>query len=149
MLNIRNNNVYYKIVNWILYILQINFLCSQFHFQVNWLPRDNKKICTFCLLQKKKNSSSSMLSFKIETRSCKANLYVTDHFRNQKSLNVKAIKFRLFLAIKFPNHNLIKFEINLYNSVFSNYSTTLNTLVSKNAKIADIPNSIWAWSWSR
>ena len=77
-----------------------------------------------------------MLSFKIETRSCKANLYVTDHFRNQKSLNVKAIKFRWFLAIKFPNHNLIKFEINLYNSV---YNTMLNTLNSKYAKIVDIP----------
>ena len=119
MLNLQTYNVYYKIVNWILYILQINFLCSQLHFQVNWLPCDNKKICTFCLLQKK-NSSSSMLSFKIETRSCKPNLYVTDHFRNQNSLNVDVIKFRWFLDIIFSNHKVIDFQINSYN-----YSVTI------------------------
>ena len=72
-----------------------------------------------------------MLSFKIETRSCKAKLYVTDHFRNQNSLNVDVKKFRWFLDIIFSNHKVTDFEINSYNS--------FNTLISKNAKIVDIP----------
>ena len=67
---------------------------------------------------KEKNSSSSMLSFKIETRSCKPNLYVTDHFRNQNSLNVDVMKFRWFLDIIFSNHKVTDFEINSYNSFY-------------------------------
>ena len=67
---------------------------------------------------KRKNSSSSMLSFKIETRSCKAKLYVTDHFRNQNSLNVDVMKFRWFLDIIFSNHKVTDFEINSYNSFY-------------------------------
>ena len=79
-----------------------------------------------------------MLSFKIETRSCKPNLYVTDHFRNQNSLNVDVMKFRWFLDIIFSNHKVTDFEINSYNSLFDNYNNMLNILNSKDAKIVDI-----------
>ena len=76
-----------------------------------------------------------MLSFKIETRSCKAKLYVTDHFRNQNSLNVDVMKFRWFLDIIFSNHKVTDFEISSYNSVFA----PAQQIFLKNAKIVDIP----------